>query len=70
MQRKPERSMLSFPSKLSERLESDVDKQSENRPPSFDMVIDFVVQSGSRPSASTSSAESQFTHVAESEIWF
>ena len=33
------------------------------------MVIDFVEQSKSRPLNSIS-AESQFTHVAESETWF
>ena len=50
--------------KSNEKSELEVDEQSENRLLSSDTVIDFVVQSQSRLSASTSSAESQFTHVA------
>ena len=56
--------------KSSEKSELKVDDKSENRPSSSNRVIDFVVRSRSRPSASISSAESQFTHVAESETWF
>ena len=47
-----------------------VDEQSENTPWSSNTMIDFIKQSGSGLSASPSSAESQFTHVAESETWF
>ena len=54
--------------KLGEKSELEVGEQSGNRPSSFDTVIDFVKQS--RPSASTYSAKSQFTHDAESETWF
>ena len=56
--------------KSSEKSELQVDEQSENRPSSSNMVIYFVVQSESTLLASTTSAESQFTHVAESETWF
>ena len=52
--------------KSDQKLE--VDEQSENRLPSSDTVIDFVEQSGSRPSASISSAKKQIIHVSESEI--
>ena len=55
---------------LSEKSELEVDEQSENRPSSSNTVTDFVVQSESRPSALTSSAESQFNHVVESETSF
>ena len=48
--------------------ELEVDEQCENRPSSSYMVIDFVEQSESRPSASISSAKKQTTHVSESEI--
>ena len=54
--------------KSSETWESEVDKQSENRPSSSYTVIDFIEQSESRPSASISSAKKQITHVSESEI--
>ena len=40
--------------KSSETQELEVDDQSENTPSSSDTVIDFVEQSKSRPSASTS----------------
>ena len=64
------RSMLSFSrKKLSEKSELQVDERSTNRPTSSDVVIDFVVQSESRPWTSTSTAQSQFTLVAESETW-
>ena len=53
--------------KSSETSDSEVDEQSESRLSSSDTVIDFTEQSRSRPLASTSSAESQFTHVTESE---
>ena len=56
--------------KSSKTLELKVDEQRENRPLSSNAVIDFVEQSKSRTLVSTSSAESQFTHVAESETWF
>ena len=49
--------------KSSETLEL----QSKRRSSSSDMVIHFMEQSKSRPSASTSLAENQFTHVAESQ---
>ena len=49
-------------------MELQVDEQSENRPWSFNTVIDFVEQSESRPSASISSTKKQITHVSESEI--
>ena len=49
--------------KSSERSEFEVDEQSERSPSSSDMVINFVVQSKIRLWASTSSAESQFTHM-------
>ena len=39
-------------------------EQGENRPSISDTMIDFIEESESRPS--TSSAESQFTHV----YWF
>ena len=68
MQRIPERSMRSFPSKNQVKQELDVDEQSENRPLSSDTVNDFIEQSESRPSASISSAKKQTTHVSESEI--
>ena len=54
--------------KSSETWELEVDEKSENRQSSSDMVIDFVQQSESRPSASISSAKKQITHVSESEI--
>ena len=54
--------------KSSETWESEVDKQSENRPSSSYTVINFIEQSKSRPSASISSAKKQITHVSESEI--
>ena len=57
MQRIPERSMHSFPSKNRVKQELEVDEQSENRPSSSDRVIDFVEQSESRPSASISLAK-------------
>ena len=57
--------------KSSETSELEVDEQSEStRPSSSDMVIEFVEQCESRPSALSSLVESQFTHVAESETWF
>ena len=56
--------------KSSEILELEVDKQTLSRRSSSDMVIDFIEQSKSRQSASTSSAESQLTDVAKSETWF
>ena len=56
--------------KSSETQELEIDEQSENSPSSSDMVIDFVEQNESRPSASTSSTESQFSHVSEPEAWF
>ena len=60
MQRIPERSMLSLPSKkYSETFELEIDEQSENRPSSSNTVINFVEQSESRPLASTSSTKSQ-----------
>ena len=62
-----------FQAKISEKSELEVDEQSENRPSNSNMenmVHDFVVQGESSPSTSTSSAKSQFTHVAESETWF
>ena len=46
----------------------EVNEQSENRPSSDDMVIDFVEQSESRLSASIFSAKILITHVSESEI--
>ena len=49
--------------KSSETSELKVDEQSENRPSSSDTVINFIQQSESGLWASTSSAESQFTHV-------
>ena len=70
MQRILERSMLSFLSKNQVKHGNKVNEQSESRPSSSDTVIDFVTQSKSRPSASTSLAKSQFTHVAESETWY
>ena len=54
--------------KSNETSELQVDEQSENRPSSSDMVIDFVEHGESRPSASISSAKKQITHVSESEI--
>ena len=36
----------------------------------YDAVIEFIEQSESRSSASTSSAENQFAHISESETWF
>ena len=54
--------------KSSETWELEVDEESENRPSSSYMVIDFVEQSESSPSASISSAKKQITHVSESEI--
>ena len=69
MQRIPERSMRSFPSKKSsETWGLKVDEQSENRPSNSYSVIVFVEQSENRPSASISSAKKQTTHVSESEI--
>ena len=43
--------------KSSETWELEVDEQSENRPSNSDMVIDFVEQNESRPSASISSGK-------------
>ena len=43
--------------KSSETWELEVDEQSENRPSSLDMVIDFVEQNESRPWASISSSK-------------
>ena len=43
--------------KSSKKSELKVDEQKENRPSSFNTVTDLVVQSKSRPSASTWSAE-------------
>ena len=42
MQKIPERSMVSFPSKNQVKQELEIDEQSENRPLSSDLVIDFV----------------------------
>ena len=67
MQRIPERSMHSFPSK--NRVKHG-NEQSEIRPSSSYTVIDFVEQSESRPSASISSAKKQITHISDSEIKF
>ena len=53
--------------KSSETQELEVDEQSENRPSSSEMVIDFVELSESGPSASISSAKKQITRVSESE---
>ena len=47
-------------------FELEADEKSKNRPWSSDMVTDFIDQSESRPSASTSSAE----HLAQSETCF
>ena len=55
--------------KKSEKSE-EVDEQNENRPLNSDAVINFIKQSESKPTASTSCAESQFTHVPKSETWF
>ena len=52
----------------SETWEVEVNEQSENRRSSSYTVINFVVQSESRPSASIYSAKKQITHVSESEI--
>ena len=54
----------------SEKTELEVYEQSDNRQSSSDMVINFIVESESRPLASTSTAEGQFTQVAKSETWF
>ena len=59
-----------YKQKSSETSELQVDEQSESRPSSSDRVIDFIQQCEGRPSASSSSAESQFTSVAEFETWF
>ena len=59
-----------FKPKSGEKSELAVDEQGENKPSSSDTVISFVKQSKSWPLALTSSAKSQFTHVAESETWF
>ena len=70
MQRIPERSMHSFPSKNRVKYELEVNEQSENRPSSSYTVIDFVEQSESRLSASISSAKKQITRVSESKNKF
>ena len=56
--------------KWCETWELAVTEQSKKRLPSSDTVIDFVEQSETEPLASTSSAKSQFTYVAESETCF
>ena len=69
MQRIPERSMHSFPSKNRVKTwELEVNEQSENGPSHFYTVIDFTEQRESRPLASISSTRKQITHVSESEI--
>ena len=70
MQRIPKDQFFLLQTKIGRKIRLAVDEQSENTPSSSDTVIDFLKQSESRPSASTSSVESQFTHVAESETWF
>ena len=70
MQRILERLILSFLSKNGVKQELEIDEQSENIPSSSNTVIDFVEQRESSPSASTSSTESQFTHVSVPETWF
>ena len=51
--------------KSSETLESEMNKVNVGH-----REMDFIEQSKSRPSASTSSAESQFIHVSESETMY
>ena len=71
MQGIPERSGAFFSKqKLSRTSELEINNQRESRPLSSDTVINFTEQSESRPSASTSSDESQLTDVAKSETLF